>query len=105
MMIALMLALLTLASVALVGWLAYVFFSNRTAAPSEAKHPGENLQRTAFSKILSTVSYFALFAPIMMAFYKRHLDLYALEVRVVGFVLVAGGVSALLNKYLFGRWA
>lgn len=53
---------------------------------------------------LSVISYVALFSGVLVGGYRRDMDLYATELRIVGAVMVIGLLAALANRYFYRRW-
>ena len=106
MMFALVLGLLTVAVVALAGGVGYRIFSarQRIGIPPLKDRDADLGPREPLSKVLSGVSFFALFSAVLVGFYRRNMDLYATELRIIGAAMAIGLLAALANRYFYGRW-
>ena len=106
MMFALALGLLSLAIITVAGGVGYRFFSarQRIEVPPLKDKDADLGPREPLSRVLSVVSFFALFSMIPVASYRRHMDLYATELRIIGAAMLIGLLAALANRYFYGRW-
>ncbi len=60
--------------------------------------------REPLSIALSVVSALALLSGGSTAAYRRNMDIYATELRIVAAVMAAGLLAALANRYFYRRW-
>ena len=106
MMFNLILAASTVAIVAVVGAVAHRFFSarQRIEIPPLRDKNTDLGSREPWSIALSVVSYFALFSGVFVGTYRRNMDLYAIELRIVAAVMTVGLLAALANRYFYRRW-
>lgn len=106
LMFNLILGVITIAIVAVVGAVAHRFFSarQRIEIPPLKDKNTDLGPREPLSIGLSVVSYFALFSGVLVGSYRRNMDLYATELRIVGAVMVIGLLAALANRYFYRRW-
>ena len=106
MMFDLILGVITVAIVAVAGAVAYRFYSarQRIEMPPLRDKDTDLGPREPLSIGLSVVSYFALFSGVVAGTYRRNMDLYATELRIVGAVMVIGLLAALANRYFYRRW-
>lgn len=104
LMFNLILGAFTIAVVAIAGWVAHRFFSTRQTPEIPPLKDKDLGPREPLSKVLSVVSALALFSPIPATTYRRDMDLYATQLRIVGIIMAAGIFAALANRYFYGRW-
>ena len=99
-MFTLILGLVAVAILAGIGALAHRFFSARQRIEIPPLRDKDVGPREPLSILLSVVSCAAIFSAIPVAHYRRHTDLYATELRIVGVVMVIGLMAALVNRWM-----
>ncbi len=60
--------------------------------------------RRPLSIALSVISAFALCSGAVVGTFRRNMDVYATELRILAAVMAAGLLAALANRYFYRRW-
>ena len=60
--------------------------------------------RQPLSIALSVISAFALCSGAVVGTFRRNMDVYATELRIVAAVMTAGLLAAMANRYFYRRW-
>ena len=66
--------------------------------------PGDHKPRPAVSRVLSTLFVIAMLSALILAAYRRDIELYPVEAGIFLSLFVLGGAAGIVNRRVYGFW-